>query len=55
VKADKKPDGKAFAEKMISEHTQMTPGMKPSVDAWGLTPPTGPDADHQKELVAINS
>jgi putative membrane protein len=36
--------------RMITEHTQMTASMKPFVDAWGLTPPTGPDADHQKEL-----
>ncbi|WP_433963473.1 DUF4142 domain-containing protein [Tunturiibacter psychrotolerans] len=48
------PDVKAFAEKMISEHTQMTASMKPFVDAWGLTPPTGPDADHQKELDKLN-
>ena len=44
------PAVKAFAAKMITEHTQMTASMKPFVDAWGLTPPTGPDADHQKEL-----
>jgi putative membrane protein len=48
------PDVKAFAEKMIAEHTQMTASMKPFVDAWGLTPPTGPDADHQKELDKLN-
>jgi Domain of unknown function (DUF4142) len=39
------PAVKAFAEKMITEHTQMTASMKPFVDAWGLTPPTGPDAE----------
>jgi len=44
------PAVKAFAKKMITEHTQMTASMKPFVDAWGLTPPAGPDADHQKEL-----
>jgi putative membrane protein len=48
------PAVKAFAEKMITEHTQMTASMKPFVDAWGLTPPTGPDADHQKELNKLN-
>jgi putative membrane protein len=48
------PDVKAFAEKMMAEHTQMTASMKPFVDAWGLTPPTGPDADHQKELDKLN-
>ena len=44
------PAVKAFAEKMVTEHTKMTASMKPFVDAWGLTTPTGPDADHQKEL-----
>jgi putative membrane protein len=48
------PAVKAFAEKMITEHTQMTASMKPFVDAWGLTPPAGPDADHQKELDKLN-
>jgi putative membrane protein len=44
------PDVKAFADKMITDHTQLTESMKPFADAWGLTPPTGPDAEHQKEL-----
>jgi putative membrane protein len=44
------PAVKAFAEKMVTEHTQMSASMKPFIESWGLTPPTGPDADHQKEL-----
>ena len=48
------PAVKSFAEKMITEHTQMTASMKPFVDSWGLTPPVGPDADHQKELDKLN-
>jgi putative membrane protein len=48
------PDVKAFADKMVAEHTQMTESMKPFADAWGLTPPTGPDADHQKEWDKLN-
>jgi putative membrane protein len=44
------PDVKAFAEKMVAEHTKMSASMKPFAVAWGLTPPTGPDADHQKDL-----
>jgi putative membrane protein len=43
------PDVKAFAEKMVQDHTQMTASMKPFVQEWGLTPPKGPDADAQKE------
>jgi putative membrane protein len=48
------PAVKAFAEKMVTEHTQMSASMKPFADSWGLTPPTGPDADHQKELDKLN-
>jgi putative membrane protein len=48
------PDVKAFADKMITEHQQMTASMKPFADSWGLTPPMGPDADHQKEWDKLN-
>jgi putative membrane protein len=48
------PDVKAFAEKMVTEHKQMTESMKPFADSWGLTPPTDLDADHQKEYDKLN-
>ena len=48
------PAVKAFADKMITEHTKMSASMKPFADAWGLTPAMGPDADHQKELDKLN-
>ena len=48
------PDVKAFAEKMVTEHTAMTASMKPYADSWGLTAPSGPDADHQKEWNKLN-
>jgi putative membrane protein len=48
------PAVKAFAEKMVTEHTKMTESMKPFADSWGLTPPSGPDGDHQKELDKLN-
>ena len=48
------PAVKAFAGKMITEHTKMSASMKPFADAWGLTPAMGPDADHQKELDKLN-
>jgi putative membrane protein len=35
------PAVKAFAEKMVNEHTKMTESMKPFADSWGLTPPNG--------------
>ncbi len=48
------PAVKMFAEKMVTEHTKMTESMKPFAESWALTPPTGPDADHQKELDKLN-
>jgi putative membrane protein len=48
------PDVKAFAQKMVTEHMQLTESMKPYAQSWGLTPPTGPDAAHQKELDKLN-
>ena len=48
------PAVKAFAEKMVKEHKEMTESMKPFAEQWGLTPPTGPDSDHQKELDKLN-
>jgi putative membrane protein len=49
------PDVKMFAEKMVTEHTEMSATMKPYAVSWGLTSaPTGPDADHQKELDKLN-
>ncbi|NYF50556.1 DUF4142 domain-containing protein [Tunturiibacter gelidoferens] len=48
------PAVKAFADKMVKEHTQMTESMKPFADSWGLAAPTGPDPDHQKELDKLN-
>jgi putative membrane protein len=48
------PDVKAFAMKMLKEHKAMTASMKPFAEEWGLTPPMGPDADHQKEIDKLN-
>ncbi len=48
------PAVKAFATKMITEHTKMSASLKPFAEARGLTPAMGPDADHQKELDKLN-
>jgi putative membrane protein len=48
------PAVKAFAKKMVAEHKMMTASMKPFADEWGLTPPSGPDEDHQKEMDKLN-
>ena len=42
------PAVKAFAQKMVQDHTQMSASMKPFVEQWGLTISNGPDADTQK-------
>lgn len=44
------PAVKAFADKMVAEHTKMSASMKPFADDWGLTPPSGPDSDHLSEI-----
>ncbi len=48
------PAVKAYAKKMISEHTKMTDSMKPYAEKWGVTPATGPDEEHQKEIDKLN-
>ena len=48
------PAVKAFAQKMVKEHTEMTESMKPLAEKWGLNAPTGLDDDHQKELDKLN-
>jgi putative membrane protein len=41
------PAVKAFAEKMVVEHKQMSRSMKPFAESWGLTPPSDLDNDHK--------
>ncbi len=41
------PQVKAFAHKMVADHTTLEAKMKPFATAWGLTPPASPDPDHQ--------
>jgi putative membrane protein len=48
------PAVKAFAQKMVTEHTKMSAGMKPFAESWGVTPSTDLDADHQKEYDKLN-
>lgn len=43
------PQVKAFAHKMVVEHKALDMRMKPFAQAWGLTPPSGLDPDHQAE------
>src|ERR1700761_5597539 len=49
------PDVKAFAHKMVTEHTKMSESMKPFADSWGLTAPTDLDDDHKQEYAKLNN
>ena len=49
------PAVKAFAEKMVKEHKEMTESMKPFAEQWSITAPMGPDDDHQKEIDKLKS
>ena len=49
------PEVKAFAHKMVTDHNMLEVKMKPYAEAWSITPPAGPDADHQAELDKLNS
>jgi putative membrane protein len=48
------PQVKAFAHKMVVEHTALAARMQPFAQAWGLTPPTSLDSDHQAEYDKLN-
>jgi putative membrane protein len=48
------PAVKAFAKKMVAEHTKMSNSMKPFADQWGLTPPADMDDDHKQEYSKLN-
>jgi putative membrane protein len=48
------PAVKAFADKMVTEHTQLSASMKPYAESWGVQPPAGLDDDHQKEYDKLN-
>ena len=48
------PAVKAFAEKMVKEHKEMSESMKPFAEKWGINPPVEVDSDHQKELDKLN-
>ncbi len=49
------PRVKQFAQKMITDHTQLEADMKPYADKWGVTPPTSLDSDHQAKYDSLSS
>jgi putative membrane protein len=48
------PAAKSFAKKMVTEHKKMSASMRPFAEQADVTPPLGPDADHQKEYDKLN-
>jgi putative membrane protein len=48
------PAVKAFAKKMVAEHTKMSNSMKPFAQSWGLTPPADLDDDHKQGYSKLN-
>lgn len=49
------PQVKAFAHEMVTDHTSLEAKMKPFATAWGLTPPTTLDAEHQTIYDKLNT
>jgi putative membrane protein len=45
----------SFAHEMITDHTNLVAKMKPFATAWGITPPTSLDPDHQAIYDKLNS
>lgn len=48
------PKVKAFAQKMVNDHQTLETKMKPFADKWGVTPPSGPDSEHQAVIDKLN-
>ncbi len=46
---------KAYAQKMITDHTKLEAEMKPFADQAGITPVTTLDSDHQAKYDALSS
>lgn len=48
------PAVKAFARKMVKDHTTLTVKMRPFAEAWMIPPPAGLDAEHRVEFDKLN-
>jgi putative membrane protein len=48
------PQVKAFAKKMVTDHTKLETQMKPFATKWNLTPPAALDSDHQAIYDRLN-
>ena len=48
------PQVKAFAKKMVTDHNRLEAEMKPFATQWQVTPPSGPDSEHQSIYDKLN-
>lgn len=51
----KNPQVKAYAQKMITDHTKLEAEMKPFAEKMGVTPVTALDATHQQQYDQMSS
>ena len=49
------PRVKAFAQKMVHDHTQLEADVKPFADKWGVAPVTELDSEHQSKYDSLSS
>jgi putative membrane protein len=55
LKKSKNDDVKAYAQKMIDDHTKLMSDMKPFADQMGVMPPTKLNKEHQQEAQRLAS
>ena len=55
LKKSKNPEVKAFAQKMIDDHTMLIANMKPFADQMGVQPPTTLKPEHQQEAQRLKA
>ncbi len=55
LKKSKNPDVKAFAQKMVDDHTKLIADMKPFADQMGVPPPTKVPADALQEEARLKA
>ena len=55
LKKSKDADVKAYAQKMIDDHTMLMAQMKPFAEQMGVTPPMKLKPEHQQEMARLKS
>ncbi len=55
LKKSKNADVKAFAQKMVDDHTMLIAQMKPFADQMGVTPPAKLKPEHMQEMARLKA